>query len=83
MSRKSACCTAWNCKTYNFFLQHMLQNSSSSDLQSRYSEAQKVAALEKNTKNALGKSLVVAWITTIHRQTKYFGRLFAACVEKV
>ena len=62
----------------------LLQNRSSSDLQLRYSEARKVTAQAvKCPKNALGRNLVVGWIPTIHRQTKYFGRPFAECVGKV
>ena len=60
-----------------------LQDRSSSDLQFRYTEARKAATLaEKNPRRSHGKSLVVGWIPTIFRQTKYFGRPFAVYVAK-
>ena len=50
-----------------------LQDRSSSDLQSRYSESRR----------SHGKSLVVGWIPTIFRLTKYFGRPSAVYLEKI
>ena len=56
----------------------LLKNRSSFDLQSRYCEAQKAVTLaEKCVKNAFGRSLVVGWIPTIHRQTKYLRSILA------
>ena len=54
----------------------MVKNRSSSDLQFRYSEARKAAA------QAVKMSEERSW-EEIHRQTKYFGKLFGACVGKV
>ena len=61
-----------------------LQDRSSSDLQSRYTEARKAAtsAVKKSKEGSHGKSLVVGWIPTIFRQTKYFGRPSAVYVAK-
>ena len=56
-----------------------LHNRSSSYLQSQYFEVQKAAALAvKVPMKVLGRSLVASWAPAIHRQTKYFGRPFAA-----
>ena len=55
-----------------------------SNLQCWYFEAKKAAAqtvkCPKNT--TLGRSLIVGWFITVHLQTKYFGRPFAAYVKK-
>ena len=60
-----------------------LQDRSSSDLQSRYTEARKAAtSAVRNPRRSHGKSLVVGWIPTIFQQTKYFGRPSAVYVAK-
>ena len=60
----------------------LLQDRSSSDLQSRYTEAQKAATSVVRNQKSRGKSLVVGWICTIFRQTKYFGRPSAVYAAK-
>ena len=56
----------------------LLQNRPPSELQYRYSEERKAAAQAvKMSKECSRENLVVGWIPTIHRQTKYFGRPFA------
>ena len=53
----------------------MLQDRSSSDLQSRYTEARKAAtSAVKKSKEKSWVEFGVGWIPTIFRQTKYFGR---------
>ena len=62
-------------------LKALLQDRSSSDLQSRPTKARKkTASALKNPRKSHGKSLVVGWIPTIFRLTKYSGRPSASSV---
>ena len=62
-----------------------LQNRSSSGMHFRFpvfSGAENCGSDNKNVQKNSLKELVVRWIQTIFRQTKYFGRPFTACVGK-